>query len=152
MDIEDRDIEDRDIDGWRMELAPGLAAGILAAAAQAYPRECCGLLEGRRDGNLFRVLTLHPSPNLAERSDRFLIDPAIQFAARRQARARGHALIGCYHSHPGGRAEPSVHDRTGAEEEGFLWLIVADRTLNGFVYLDGGFGRAMGADWVTSSE
>ena len=32
-------------------------------------------------------------------------------------------MIGCYHSHPNGRAEPSAFDLEGAAETGFVWLI-----------------------------
>ena len=32
-------------------------------------------------------------------------------------------MIGCYHSHPNGKAAPSQTDRAGAAEDGFVWLI-----------------------------
>ena len=79
-------------------------------------------------------------------------DPADQFAAQKAARAQGQAIIGCYHSHPGGQAQPSAADLAGAGEEDFLWLIASGETLNAFVYSRGGFARLdWGADWVTSS-
>jgi proteasome lid subunit RPN8/RPN11 len=135
-----------------VSLAPGIADAIHAAAAAAAPRECCGLLEGARDGGRWRVTALHPAHNLAADASRFEIDPADHFAAARAARARGRAIIGCYHSHPGGRALPSAHDLAGAGQEDFLWLIAADAALAAFVYSGGGFrGLATGADWVTSS-
>jgi proteasome lid subunit RPN8/RPN11 len=133
----------------RIELRPGLAAQIHSAARAAFPRECCGLLAGVRQPGLMRVTALHPAQNLSDAADRFEISPADHIAAQKTARANGQAIVGCYHSHPGGRAEPSDADLAGAGEENFLWLIAAGDALNAFVYLG---GRFTGADWVTSSE
>jgi proteasome lid subunit RPN8/RPN11 len=133
----------------KVTLPAPLAANILAAARNTFPHECCGLLEGVRDGENFRVTALHPARNLAASQDRFEIDPADHFTARRAARAAGHAIIGCYHSHPDGKARPSATDLAGAGEEDFLWLIASNQDLAAFVYLR---GRFTGADWVTSSE
>ena len=132
----------------RVALPEQLRGQILREAAAAHPNECCGLMEGACEGQAFRITALHPARNLASSPDRFEIDPIDQFAAHKAARARGHAIVGCYHSHPGGRAEPSAADQAGAGEENFLWLIAAGEVLNAFVYLRGAF---VGADWVTSS-
>ena len=121
---------------------------ILREAGAAYPNECCGLLEGAQVAEGFRITALHPARNLADAADKFEIDPNDQFAAHKAARARGGAVVGCYHSHPNGRAEPSTADRAGAGEENFLWLIASNEDVKAFVYLD---GRFAGADWVTSS-
>ena len=133
----------------RVILPDGLRTQILREARGAAPRECCGLVEGLRDVENFRITALHPSRNLADGADRFDIDPRDQFAAYKTARAQGRAIIGCYHSHPNGRAQPSATDLAGAGEENFLWLIAADEDVNAFVYLG---GRFAGAEWVTSSE
>jgi desampylase len=130
-------------------LPDDLRAQILRQARAAGPRECCGLLEGTRQDGSFRVTALHPAHNLAGDSGRFEIGPREQITAQKAARAGGHTLIGCYHSHPGGRAQPSAADQAGAGEENFLWLIVGGEDLGAFVYLRGKF---VGADWVTSSE
>ncbi len=126
----------------RIELPPELAAAIKAQAGAAQPRECCGLLEGVWEGDVARVLALYPARNLAEAADRFEIAPQDHIAAQKAARANGHVLIGCYHSHPGGRAEPSQTDREDAGQDDFLWLIAAGETLAAFVYLDGRFAAA----------
>ncbi|MCP5412171.1 MAG: M67 family metallopeptidase [Alphaproteobacteria bacterium] len=137
----------------QLVLAPGLADSIRAQAAASAPRECCGLLEGWRDGDVWHVQALHPAGNLAADADRFSIDPAAHFAAIRAARLAGRAIIGCYHSHPGGQARPSAADLQGAGAEDFVWLIAADRELAAFLYRGGAFLiLATGADWVTSSE
>jgi len=125
-----------------------LRARILREAQDAHPRECCGLIEGACEAQTYRILALHPARNLADTADTFEIDPRDQFAAYKAARAQGRAIVGCYHSHPHGRAEPSAADTMGAGEENFLWLIASGEVLNAFVYLRGGF---VGADWVTSS-
>jgi desampylase len=102
-----------------------LRAQLEAEARAAFPRECCGLIEGLRHGTRLEALALHAARNLAAAPDRFEIDPADHLRLQRAARARGTAIVGCYHSHPGGRAEPSAHDLAGASEEGFVWLIAA---------------------------
>jgi proteasome lid subunit RPN8/RPN11 len=133
----------------RVWLADDLRAQIRREAKAAYPRECCGLIEGVRDGDVFRATMLHPAHNIVTDPDRFEIDPRDHLAASKAARANGRALIGCYHSHPGGAARPSPRDLAGAGEENFLWLIAAGEKLEAFVYLCGGF---VSVDWVMSSE
>lgn len=132
----------------RVDLPAALAEVIRAQAQAANPRECCGLIEGVRDDQLFRATALHPVRNLSPDAAHFAMDPQDQFAAQRCARANGRGIIGCYHSHPGGPAQPSAADQAGAGEEDFLWLIAGDEDLRAFVYSDGKF---FGADWVTSS-
>jgi len=133
----------------RVSLPQGLREQILREASAVHPHECCGLIEGLREAQTFRITALHPARNLAGVPDRFDIDPRDQFAAYKAARAGGHAIVGCYHSHPSGRAEPSAADLAGAGEENFLWLIASNEAVDAFVYLDGRFD---GAEWVTSSE
>jgi proteasome lid subunit RPN8/RPN11 len=133
----------------KLVLPARLAAAIAEAARAAAPRECCGLLEGMREGETVRVTALHPARNLAPGRDRFEIDPADHFAATRAARGNDRMIVGCYHSHPGGKAMPSEADRAGGSEEDFLWLIAGAEGLGAFVYSR---GRFTGADWVTSSE
>jgi proteasome lid subunit RPN8/RPN11 len=131
-----------------IELPAALAEQIRREALAAHPGECCGLIEGRCDGDVFRVMALHPARNLAQDTDRFEIDPGDHLAASKVARANGRELIGCYHSHPAGRAQPSARDLFGAGEEDFLWLIAAGEELAAFVYFGGGF---VGVDCRMSS-
>jgi proteasome lid subunit RPN8/RPN11 len=106
-------------------LADGLRAQLEREARLAFPRECCGLIEGLYKEGVARATALHPTRNLSSDVDRFEIDPAEQFRLMRNARERSAEIIGCYHSHPNGRAEPSPRDVDSAGEEGFLWLIAA---------------------------
>jgi proteasome lid subunit RPN8/RPN11 len=134
----------------KLALPAALRTRILAEARAAAPRECCGLLLGHCEGAAAEATALHRARNLAEAADRFMIDPADQFAAQRAARAASLSVIGCYHSHPDGVAAPSPADLAGAGEENFLWLIATpEGVLAGFVYLRGVF---TGADLVTSSS
>jgi proteasome lid subunit RPN8/RPN11 len=138
----------------KLVLADALRGEIARAAKAALPRECCGLIEGLAVQDGFCALALHPAQNLAVAPDRFEIDPADHVRAVKSARERGRRIIGCYHSHPQGSAEPSPRDLAGAQEDNFVWLIAAADRLQGFVYSAGGFmpvGLATGADLVTSS-
>ena len=144
----------------KLLLPRNLQAEIEAAAGAAFPAECCGLIEGGWEDAIAHVFALHPATNIAAGRNRFEIDPADHFNALRAARDAGHGLIGCYHSHPNGVAEPSAHDLGGAGEDGFVWLIAAlaagegPATCQAFIYRDRGFSRiglVTGADLVTSS-
>jgi proteasome lid subunit RPN8/RPN11 len=94
-------------------------------ARAAFPRECCGLIEGSCNGDEIRATALYPTRNLAIEPDRFEIDPAAHFALLRGLRGTGREILGCYHSHPNGRPELSPRDRKGAAEEDFVWLVAA---------------------------
>jgi proteasome lid subunit RPN8/RPN11 len=106
-------------------LPPVLQARMEAEARAAWPRECCGLIEGSVAGDFLSVTALHAIPNLSGAPDRFELDPAEQIRVLRAARQEGRSILGCYHSHPDGRPEPSERDREGAGEDGFVWLILA---------------------------
>jgi len=97
-----------------------------------YPAECCGILLGRVDGDSKELAEVAPVPNLrldparaqqvialedpgreSERN-RFLIDPKEQLRVEKDARVRGLAVLGYYHSHPDHPARPSNYDREHA--------------------------------------
>jgi proteasome lid subunit RPN8/RPN11 len=109
----------------RFRLDPDLQEQIRRQACAALPRECCGLIEGVRKGETLLATALHPTPNVAREMERFEIDPKAHSAIVRAARTRGAAIVGCYHSHPDGRAMPSLLDLANVGEEGFVWLILA---------------------------
>jgi proteasome lid subunit RPN8/RPN11 len=117
---------------------------IAAEAHAAFPNECCGLIEGTCDGDSAQISAIHPTRNLAEAPDRFEIDPAEQIRLMRALRGTAREIIGCYHSHPNGRAEPSKRDLQNAADKNFLWLIAAigsdkNMQLSAFVYAGGAF-------------
>lgn len=91
-------------------------------ADNAYPNECCGLMLGR-DGWVTQIMpaaNVHPSP-----ARHFEIDPQTLINAHRSARdtPEGPQIIGYYHSHPDGPAQPSETDAAMAHNDDMIWAI-----------------------------
>jgi desampylase len=80
----------------------------------SLPIEACGLLLGRRDGDVAEITDALPAPNILASPNRYEIEPEAVLAADRQARATGQLLLGAWHSHPAGPAEPSATDQAEA--------------------------------------
>ena len=99
---------------------PSVVENILAHARREAPRECCGILIGTGGS----VLESVRARNIDHRPTRFLIDPRDHIDARREARRRGLAVLGFYHSHPHSSAAPSETDRADAMYPDHLYLIV----------------------------
>jgi [CysO sulfur-carrier protein]-S-L-cysteine hydrolase len=110
---------------------------ILRHARSEAPVECCGLLIGAPG----QVSSAVRARNLLSSPTRFQVDPQDHFAAIRQARADGLAVIGVYHSHPASDAEPSEHDLSGAADPDLLYVIagLADGEVRGFRLQHGNF-------------
>ena len=100
---------------------------IEACAKSGLPRESCGILLGAQTENGWRVSAIEKSRNVApqDRNDRFEIDPALLLRTQKAARAGGPRMIGVYHSHPNGKAEPSQTDIATAWQMGMIWVISA---------------------------
>lgn len=114
----------------------GVKATLLAEAAAAHPLEACGLLLGA-DGAITAavpVRNVHPDP-----AKHFELDPAALIAAHRAERAGGPQVLGYYHSHPTGLAEPSSTDRACASGDGRIWAIVAGGAIGWWRDAPGGF-------------
>lgn len=108
---------------------------LIAEARAAFPNECCGLIEGTATPEGWRATALHGSKNLAADPARaFLIDPKVHFDLLRRLRGTERAIIGCYHSHPGGLGQPSERDRAEAMDDGFVWLIAGEGEANGYLF------------------
>ncbi len=127
-----------------VHLTPSDAAKVISAAGASFPGECCGLLEGAVDPEGWRVLAVHETRNIAEQPEHhFLMDPQQQFELLHRLRGTGRELIGCFHSHPGGRPEPSSTDLASAADEDFLWLIAGGTpgnfTLKCYDFIRGAF-------------
>jgi proteasome lid subunit RPN8/RPN11 len=105
-----------------IEVTSDVIATLIAEAARAFPRECCGLLlgHGRRVVEARRAANIADDPRL-----RFEIDPAALIAAHREARDGGAQLLGYYHSHPAGHPRPSASDCEHASGDARAWAIVS---------------------------
>lgn len=107
-----------------LQISSELLDRIVAESVANPFEEVCGLLFGGGGA----VTAIGPCRNVAaDPARRFEIDPAALLGAHRRARAGGPAVIGCYHSHPGGSAVPSPRDADHAVPDGSVWLIVAGR-------------------------
>ena len=105
-----------------------------AHAEEGYPHEVCGLLLGEVDAasRLRRVREAEPARNLNLEwaSNRYELDPTDYLRIDADARRRGLAMVGVYHSHPEHPAQPSETDRVVAAEiwessESWSYLILA---------------------------
>ncbi len=112
----------------RVRLSPAQLQVIERAAESAYPEEACGLLVGRAEpGGAWQVNAVEASANVAEppRTRRFEVDPKLRLRLERALRDSPDSVMGVYHSHPNGRAEPSETDISMIFEPDMIWLITA---------------------------
>ncbi|WP_284013106.1 desampylase [Halobaculum litoreum] len=111
--------------------------------AAGAPAEVCGVLLGRRaadDGDaghgdgrdgeapdpVDRVVEAVAVDNVAADPERFYeLDPAETVAAIEAGADRGLDVVGFYHSHPRGPADPSATDRERATWSGYVYCVVA---------------------------
>jgi proteasome lid subunit RPN8/RPN11 len=104
-----------------LEISSALLERLLSDTRKSPDREICGLLFGAAE----RIEAVRACANVAADPRRtFEIDPATLLAAHRAARSGGPQVIGHYHSHPSGMAEPSAHDAEAAMGDQAVWLIL----------------------------
>jgi proteasome lid subunit RPN8/RPN11 len=106
--------------GMEIELTRAALDRLFLEAARAFPEEACGLLLGR-DGCIQQIIStqnVHPTPRT-----HFEIDPQALVDAHRAARRGGAEVVGYYHSHPSGPAQPSATDQAMATGDGRVWAI-----------------------------
>ena len=108
--------------GMDLRVSRPVLGALLAEAERAMPRECCGLLLGRNGA----IEAARGASNVAaDPLHRFEIDPQALIDAHREARRGGPQVVGYFHSHPNGPAEPSATDRAQAAHDGSVWAILA---------------------------
>ncbi len=91
------------------------------------PREACGLLGGRREGDAVRLYVL-PVRNAARSPNIFVMTAQRLSAARATLRRRRLVLCGCFHTHPTLGPEPSWLDRRSMERFALWWLVYSRRS------------------------
>jgi proteasome lid subunit RPN8/RPN11 len=103
-------------------IAPAVRRAIVAQARREQPQECCGLLVGDRGRVLFAV----PMRNVAASATRYRVDDASHLELRRVLRqfSPSLSLLGVYHSHPAGVAEPSPTDVDEAMYPEWAYVII----------------------------
>lgn len=90
-------------------------------AKKEAPLEACGYL-AVKDGT---VTALYALENIDKSGEHFSFDPREQFAAVRDARAKGLEICAVYHSHPASPARPSEEDIRLAHDPQMLYVIVS---------------------------
>ncbi len=106
--------------GMTLRISSDVIDRIIAESARFHDREVCGLLFGSAG----LVSGMQSCRNVAhDPAATFEIDPQQLIDAHRAARAGGPAVIGCYHSHPGGVSVPSATDAALAAADNSIWLI-----------------------------
>lgn len=105
-----------------LRLPTDLRDKIRRHCADDYPREACGLLIGIGD---YVVTKTVPSTNLSDYPEKnFEIDPALIIEYQKKLRDRNERILGHYHSHPDGRAAPSIHDQAQNHDSSLIWMII----------------------------
>ena len=117
------------------------ADAVATHARKGAPAEVCGVLGGSRgqssesdgDAQPDRVTDVYRTENVAESPrTRYRIDPERQLAVLERIDAEGLDVVGFYHSHPTGPAEPSETDTARATWRGYayvIWTPTADPAL-----------------------
>jgi proteasome lid subunit RPN8/RPN11 len=90
-------------------------------ALQEAPNECCGVLLGKND-TIDRVIAMRSDPPAP---DAYFMDPLQQVEVFTEMEKRGESLLGIYHSHPKGPAEPSGVDLQLAFHPDAVYFIVS---------------------------
>lgn len=108
-----------------MELSLAARDEIIAHARTGTPEEVVGVLVGER-GPPDRVTRVERATNAAATPEtRYELDPAAQLSLLEAIEASGAAVVGFYHSHPNGPAEPSATDAARATWKGYVYAIVS---------------------------
>lgn len=125
-----------------MRLSRSAREQCIAHAREGAPAEVCGVLAGNRgatgvrekrtgggetpEGGRDDVTRVLRATNVADRPrTRYALDPAEQLDLMRAVEEAGDEVVGFYHSHPDGPAEPSPTDERLATWDGYVYLVVS---------------------------
>lgn len=98
---------------------------IIAHAKKNLPEEACGLLGGRKDGDVKMVEKVYLLTNIDHTNEHFSMDPREQLAAVKDMRSSGLTLLGNWHSHPESPSRPSEEDKRLAYDPAVNYLILS---------------------------
>jgi proteasome lid subunit RPN8/RPN11 len=108
-----------------LELPDRIRETIVDHARAGVPSEVVGVLAGSR-GDRSSVERAYAARNAAETPrTRYEIDPEAELAFLERIDDHGFDVVGFYHSHPNGPAEPSDVDARQAAWPGYSYLIVS---------------------------
>lgn len=108
-----------------IEIPAAVRDSIVDHARRGSPREVVGVLAGSR-GDVSRVERIYRATNAADRPEtRYEIDPREELEILNRIDDAGLDVVGFYHSHPGGPAEPSATDAELAAWPDHSYLIVS---------------------------
>lgn len=125
-----------------MRLARSAREQCVAHARAGAPAEVCGVLAGSRgaaapraeraetgetrEGGRDDVTRVLRATNVADSPrNRYALDPGEQLDLMRAVEEAGDEVVGFYHSHPDGPAEPSPTDERLATWDGYVYLVVS---------------------------
>ncbi len=104
-----------------MKISKEIVEQIFAQGEREAPNEACGYLAGN-NGTAVKIVAL---TNVDHSPEHFSLDPKEQFAAVRQLRAEGLAIVGVYHTHPATPARPSAEDIRLAYDPSAVYVIAS---------------------------
>ncbi len=98
---------------------------ILDHSAGAVPNEACGLLGGVIENDIKYVKKVYLLTNVDNSPEHFSMDPKEQFAAVKDMRSNGWAMLGNFHSHPASPSRPSEEDKRLAFDPSASYFIMS---------------------------
>ncbi|MBC7792117.1 MAG: M67 family metallopeptidase [Clostridia bacterium] len=104
---------------------------LLTAARRAATHEACGVLLGRQETHCVHIEAFVQADNVAA-------SPQEAYEVSAEALLAAHnrgTVIGVFHSHPHGKAQPSATDRA-LGQVGWIYLISGTDGLRGFMALE----------------
>jgi proteasome lid subunit RPN8/RPN11 len=108
---------------YSVNIPPRIIAGLRRHAAATLPSECCGALAGTSADARLDLRAMIPLDNEDPAPGTYRIEARTVRRLERQATDAGVELLGFYHSHPAGTAEPSAADLELACP-GYVYVIV----------------------------
>ena len=104
-----------------------IAKKLRSHAKSEYPRECCGIILGKRteeQKTAEKIIQTENTANVVSCERYFQIDPLAVLKAELSAEQEQLEITGFYHSHPDCKAIPSEQDITGMIA-GYSYLIIS---------------------------